>query len=285
MSKMSSLKLLSATSIAALLLAGGAMAQSPNAGAGAGGSAGATSSHSESGASGMSKGGEMNKSSTERSESKSGEMKRGADMDANKSAQGEHRGSERSRNAQTEKSEKSGKTTGAAQNNEERGEKSNSKMGAETNQKSGTGQNQKMGTETHQNQKMGTETKQGGSSTMSRENAAGPNATGTGSTAQTRPGASSQSTVGATGSSINLTQEQRTKIRQTVLTSSAPRVDRVNFDVHVGTVVPRSVHVVEVPPTLIDIHPEWRGYRYFVVHDQIVIVEPDSLRIVAVLDV
>ncbi len=70
-----------------------------------------------------------------------------------------------------------------------------------------------------------------------------------------------------------------------MLTSSAPRVESVNFAVEVGTVIPRSVHVVEVPPTLIEIHPEWRGYRYFVVHEQIVIVEPDSLRVVAVLDV
>ncbi|WP_253706255.1 DUF1236 domain-containing protein [Bradyrhizobium sp. WD16] len=104
-------------------------------------------------------------------------------------------------------------------------------------------------------------------------------------TAQTKSGTSSQTTVGATGSSINLTPDQRTKIRQTVLTSSAPRVANVNFSIHVGTVILRTVHVVEVPSTLIEIHPDWRGYRYFVVHDQIIIVEPDSLRIVAVLDV
>jgi hypothetical protein len=277
---MSSSKLLSATSIAALLFAGAAMAQSPKAG---GEGAGAAPTQHESGSKGgagmsspgMNKGGEMQKGA-ERSESKPGEMNRGAEMDkkdTNKSAQGEHR--DRARNAQSEKSEKSGTTTGAAQN-EQRGEKAapNQKMGTETNQNQNT-----------QNQKMGAETKPGTGSTMSRENAAGPNATGTGSTAQTKSGTSSQTTVGATGSSINLTPDQRTKIRETVLTSSAPRVDNVNFSVHVGTVVPRSVHVVEVPTTLVDIHPEWRGYRYFVVHDQIVIVEPDSLRIVAVLDV
>lgn len=278
MAKMSSSKLLSATSIAALLFAGAAMAQSPNAG---GGAAGAAQTQHESGTKGdagmsspgMNKSGEMNK---ERSESKSGEMKRGGEMDkkdAAKSAQGERHDTDRSRNAQSEKSEKSGTTTGAAQN-EQRGEKTGQKMGTETNQ------NQKMGAET----KSG-ETKSGSGSTMSRDNAAGPNATGTGSTAQTKSGTSSQTTVGATSSSINLTPEQRTKVRETVLTSSAPRVDNVNFSVHVGTVVPRTVRVVEVPSTLVEIHPEWRGYRYFVVHDQIVIVEPDSLRIVAVLDV
>jgi len=34
---------------------------------------------------------------------------------------------------------------------------------------------------------------------------------------------------------------------------------------------------------IIDIHPEWRGYKYFIVNDEIVIVEPSSLRIVAVI--
>jgi len=87
-------------------------------------------------------------------------------------------------------------------------------------------------------------------------------------------------------SSVSLTTEQRTKIRTSVLESkSAPKISRneINFDVHVGTVVPRSVRVVTVPDTIIEIHPAWRGYRYFVVGDEIVIVEPRSLKIVAVL--
>jgi hypothetical protein len=33
----------------------------------------------------------------------------------------------------------------------------------------------------------------------------------------------------------------------------------------------------------VEIYPDWRGYHFFLVGDQIVIVEPDSLRIVAVI--
>jgi hypothetical protein len=59
---------------------------------------------------------------------------------------------------------------------------------------------------------------------------------------------------------VTLTAEQRTRIQQTVLASSnVPRVDNVNFSLSVGTVVPASVRVVEVPETLIEIHPEWRA--------------------------
>jgi peptidoglycan hydrolase-like protein with peptidoglycan-binding domain len=61
-----------------------------------------------------------------------------------------------------------------------------------------------------------------------------------------------------------------------------PRVERVNFSISVGTAVPTHVNIVEVPPTLIEIHPEWRGHRYFVVDEDIIIVDR-SREIVAVL--
>jgi DNA mismatch repair ATPase MutL len=88
------------------------------------------------------------------------------------------------------------------------------------------------------------------------------------------------------GGSVTLSTEQRTKIRQTVLEGKdAPKVGRVDFAVNVGTAVPRTVRVVEVPPTLVEIHPEWRGYRYFVYEDEIVIVDPRTLMIVAIVNV
>jgi hypothetical protein len=42
--------------------------------------------------------------------------------------------------------------------------------------------------------------------------------------------------------------------------------------------------VVEVPSALIEIHPQWRGHMYFVVGDQIIIVDRNH-RIIAVFDV
>jgi hypothetical protein len=90
---------------------------------------------------------------------------------------------------------------------------------------------------------------------------------------------------GAQTGGVTLTNEQRTTIRTTVLQgSNAPRVNNVNFSLNVGTVVPRDrVKVVAVPPTLVEIHPAWRGYLYFIVGERIIIVEPDSYKIVAVL--
>jgi len=82
-----------------------------------------------------------------------------------------------------------------------------------------------------------------------------------------------------------LTTEQKTKVRETVLQSSnAPRVNNVNFQIRVGTAVPTSVRVVEVAPVLVEVHPEWRGFFYFIVNDEIIIVDRNH-HIVAILEV
>ena len=75
------------------------------------------------------------------------------------------------------------------------------------------------------------------------------------------------------GSGATLTTEQRTKIRET-----GPKASNVNFSISVGTAVPRTVHVVAVPSTLV----QWRGRRYFVVGDEMIIVDRNN-RIVAVI--
>jgi hypothetical protein len=86
----------------------------------------------------------------------------------------------------------------------------------------------------------------------------------------------------ATGSAT-LTTEQRTTIRETVITKG-PRVNSVNFSVNVGTVIPRTVTVVEVPTVLVEVYPQYRGRKYFVYNDEIIIVD-DDFRILAIVTV
>jgi hypothetical protein len=106
---------------------------------------------------------------------------------------------------------------------------------------------------------------------------------------QSQPGGQAQQGQGGgnvqSGGSVTLSTEQRTKIRETVLVGgNVPRVSNVNFSISVGTTVPETVRVVEVSPVLIEIHPEWRGHMYFVVGDEIIIVDRNH-RIVAVVAV
>ena len=89
----------------------------------------------------------------------------------------------------------------------------------------------------------------------------------------------------ASGVNVQLNDRQKTQIRTTVIQArNAPRVDHVNFDIAVGTAVPRGgVRIVPVPATLVQIEPSWRGYEYFVYEQEVVIVNPRDMTIVAVL--
>jgi hypothetical protein len=85
--------------------------------------------------------------------------------------------------------------------------------------------------------------------------------------------------------SHNLTPETRTRIHEIVVRErNAPRVNSPNFDVSVGTRVPRTVPFVELPRTIVEIEPEWRGFEYFMIGDQLVIVNPRTMEIVAIVD-
>ena len=99
-----------------------------------------------------------------------------------------------------------------------------------------------------------------------------------------REGATREGRTGGAGA--ELSTEQRTEVRQTILQSgNVPRVSRseVNINISVGTVVPRSVRLVSIPERIVIIRPAWRGFLYFVVEDEIIVVEPGSLKIVAVI--
>ena len=86
--------------------------------------------------------------------------------------------------------------------------------------------------------------------------------------------------------SVNITPDQRTRIHEIIIKEhSAPRLDHVDFSLSAGTVVPRSVRLIAVPRVILEIEPEWRGFEYFLVGDEIIIVNPRSMEIVAVLDV
>ena len=86
---------------------------------------------------------------------------------------------------------------------------------------------------------------------------------------------------------VKFSERQRTTIKRTIIDAhSAPRADHVDFNVRVGTVVPRdSIHVISVPETLVRIEPQWRGLLYFVYEDEVVIVDPNDMHIVAVVAV
>ena len=81
-----------------------------------------------------------------------------------------------------------------------------------------------------------------------------------------------------------LNTEQRTSIRTVIKEQNVKPVTNVNFAISVGTKVPRTVAFHPVPRQLVTIYPDWQGYEYFLVDDQIIVVNPRTMQIVAVLE-
>jgi hypothetical protein len=86
------------------------------------------------------------------------------------------------------------------------------------------------------------------------------------------------------GANVQLTQDQRSKIKDVVVRDrNVARADNVNFNIRVGVAVPRTVHIAVLPPEVVTIVPEYRGFEYVLVGDQLLIIDPNTLEIVAIL--
>ena len=88
---------------------------------------------------------------------------------------------------------------------------------------------------------------------------------------------------GAAAGSAKLSTEQRTKITSVIRQQKVAPV-KLNVSVRVGTRIPTSVHFYPLPREVVVIYPEWRGYDYILVGDQIVVVDPRTHEIVAILE-
>lgn len=52
---------------------------------------------------------------------------------------------------------------------------------------------------------------------------------------------------------------------------------------NVGASLPGDVIIDPLPPTIVGLVPEFRGYDYFVVGDEVVIVDPATRQVVEIL--
>ncbi|MCP1743859.1 MULTISPECIES: DUF1236 domain-containing protein [Bradyrhizobium] len=83
--------------------------------------------------------------------------------------------------------------------------------------------------------------------------------------------------------SVNVNDQQRTRISASISHLNVQPLANVNFSLSVGTAVPRDVRLQPLPTEVVEIVPQYRGYDFVLVKDEIVIVEPSSYKIVAVM--
>ncbi|MDA9410702.1 DUF1236 domain-containing protein [Bradyrhizobium sp. CCBAU 45384] len=82
---------------------------------------------------------------------------------------------------------------------------------------------------------------------------------------------------------VKLDRQQETKISASISHLNVRPLTNVNFSLNVGTVVPRDVQLATLPPDVVEIVPQYRGYSFALVKDEIVIVDPATYKIVTVL--
>jgi hypothetical protein len=89
---------------------------------------------------------------------------------------------------------------------------------------------------------------------------------------------------GSRGATAQVSQDQRTKIQGIIGHNSSARVTtNVNFNVTVGTRVPSDVQVVVLPEDVVEIVPQYQGFDYVIVGDNILIIDPNTMEIVDII--
>ena len=105
--------------------------------------------------------------------------------------------------------------------------------------------------------------------------------------AQTNQSGSQTTTTGNAATSARVAAppaEKQTQIVSAIKSERIQETTNVNVNVAVGTVLPGSVHFVPLPPRIVEIYPEWRGYDVVLIHGRYVIVRPQTREIVYIIE-
>lgn len=114
------------------------------------------------------------------------------------------------------------------------------------------------------------------------------------------PGTTSDKIQQKSGPQVS--EDQHSQIKTAVARGTSPRVDRrlLNFSVAIGSPVPQSVQLVTMPDEIARIVPQYRGFNYFIisyrtkdpggadyffVKDELVVIDPQTREIVAIIPV
>jgi Protein of unknown function (DUF1236) len=101
----------------------------------------------------------------------------------------------------------------------------------------------------------------------------------------TNPGGQTTTGNAATSAVAAPPPEKRTQIVSAI---KSERIEDVGANVHVnvavGTRLPDTVRFYPLPPRIVEIYPEWRGYEVIRIHGRYVIVQPQTREIVYVIE-
>jgi hypothetical protein len=86
-----------------------------------------------------------------------------------------------------------------------------------------------------------------------------------------------------TSQPLQLTDEQRQKVRQIIAKENAPKEQKVDFELMIGTAVPRQARLQDIPPEITQLMNGYWGDQYLLAGDTMIIVDHQSRRVVAIV--
>jgi hypothetical protein len=97
-------------------------------------------------------------------------------------------------------------------------------------------------------------------------------------------GASEGASGRAEHKSVNLTGEQKTRVKTVFERHHVAPVTDIGVAVNVGVVIPSTVHLYPLPADIIAIVPAYRDYEYiFLDDDRVAIIDPDTFVVVDII--
>jgi Protein of unknown function (DUF1236) len=111
------------------------------------------------------------------------------------------------------------------------------------------------------------ETRQGGQAPSGQANAAAP-----------RPGGNA-----AAHGKVQISSTTATRISEALISTAPATSQNINVAVNIGAPLPGEAELLPLPPAVVSLVPEYQGYEYVVVNDQVVIVQPSTRAVVEIM--
>jgi hypothetical protein len=82
---------------------------------------------------------------------------------------------------------------------------------------------------------------------------------------------------------VNLSDQQRQQLRSIVASAHGPALDRPNFEMMIGTSVPRQTEIADLPPEITQVLNGFWGDQYLIAGQDLVIVDQHSRRVAGII--
>ncbi|MFZ2110183.1 MAG: DUF1236 domain-containing protein [Roseiarcus sp.] len=81
---------------------------------------------------------------------------------------------------------------------------------------------------------------------------------------------------------LHISRENASRISENLVRQG--HRENVNFNINVGAPLPTDVALLPLPPDVVELAPDYRGYDYVVVNDEIVFVDPATRAVVGMIE-